>query len=60
MRLVWVPQWTVMPVIVEDRAVVDDNAQRAGMSSAGQALNASFQDKQDDHNDSSAACKTSH
>ena len=25
MRLVWVPQWTVLPVIVEDRVMGDEN-----------------------------------
>ena len=27
MRLVWVPQWTVLPVIVEDRAMGDEQSQ---------------------------------
>ena len=25
MRLVWVPQWTALPVIVEDRVMGDEN-----------------------------------
>ena len=33
MRLVWVPQWTVLPVIVEDRAMGDENAERPRLAS---------------------------
>ena len=29
MRLVWVPQWTVLPVIVEDRAMSEEGTEHA-------------------------------
>ena len=37
MRLVWVPQWTVLPVIVEDRAMGDEHYQRSQLPSHGPA-----------------------
>ncbi|KAL9126069.1 MAG: hypothetical protein Q9217_004827 [Psora testacea] len=54
MRLVWVPQWTVLPVIVEDRVMVDDDAQRGRVSTtAGQTPDTRA--RAGEHNDSSAA-----
>ena len=40
MRLVWVPQWTVLPVILEDNRMVDDNESRSGPA-GGQSLDPS-------------------
>ncbi|KAL6716281.1 hypothetical protein ACLMJK_005847 [Lecanora helva] len=42
MRLVWVPQWTVLPVIVEDREMVDENIQRGRLPIAGQQMDPSI------------------
>ena len=36
MRLVWVQQWTVLPVIVEDQEMVDENGQRGRLPAGGQ------------------------
>ena len=38
MRLVWVPQWTVLPVIVEDREMFDENVQRGRLPGLGQPM----------------------
>ncbi len=41
MRLVWVQQWTVLPVIVEDREMVDENVQRGRLPVGGQQIDPS-------------------
>ncbi|KAK4698037.1 hypothetical protein P7C71_g129, partial [Lecanoromycetidae sp. Uapishka_2] len=42
MRLLWVQQWTVLPVIVEDGAMSDENSQQTGrLLPGGQAMDPS-------------------
>lgn len=38
MRVLWVPQWTVLPVIVEDREMVEENLQRGRLPVVGQQM----------------------
>lgn len=36
MRLIWVQQWTVLPVIVEDREMAEEAVQRGRLPVGGQ------------------------
>ena len=48
MRLVWVQQWTVLPVIVEDREMMDDTIQRGRLPGAGQQVDPSMRSRLSD------------
>ena len=41
MRLMWVQQWAVLPVIVEDRDMLDDNGQGGRLPPGGQPMDPS-------------------
>lgn len=41
MRVIWVQQWTVLPVIVEDREMGDNNVQRGRVPVGGQQMDPS-------------------
>lgn len=46
MRLLWVQQWTVLPVIVEDGAMGDENIQQSGrLLHGGQAVDPSMRQR---------------
>ena len=38
MRLMWVQQWAVLPVIVEDREMLEDNGQGGRLPPGGQPM----------------------
>ena len=41
MRLMWVQQWAVLPVIVEDREMLEDNGQGGRLPPGGQPMDPS-------------------
>lgn len=41
MRLLWVQHWTVMPVIIEDRELAEEAAQRGRLPASGQQMDLS-------------------
>lgn len=41
MRVMWVQQWAVMPVIVEDREMLEDNGQGGRLPPGGQPMDPS-------------------
>ena len=43
MRVVWVPQWAVLPVVVEDHAVIEEPAHGHQQALTGQTPSASHQ-----------------
>ena len=45
MRVVWVPQWTVLPVIVEDRAMVEESVHRGRLPVGGQQVDPSMRNR---------------
>ena len=38
MRLVWVPQWTILPMIMEDQRIASDNGSRGRLPSRNQPV----------------------
>ena len=57
MRLVWVPQWTVLPVIVEDRAMGEDNVDSSRLPLQGSSEGALHGSGLGNYDDSSAGRK---
>ncbi len=45
MRLIWVQQWTVLPVIVEDREMAEEAAQRGRLPVGGQQVDPSARNR---------------
>ncbi len=48
MRLLWVQQWTVLPVIVEDREMAEEAVQRGRLPVGGQLVDPSARNRLSD------------
>ncbi len=48
MRLIWVQQWTVLPVIVEDREMAEEAVQRGRLPGGGQQMDPSARNRLSD------------